>query len=78
MRKLRICGPPFYVSVFKRSKSLNFRGPRFGALFFIFAYPENFMCLARVVKKFEFFAPPFGGPTILVPPNLSNFIIFLY
>ena len=33
--------------------------------FFIFAYPENFMCLAWVVKKFQFWRPRLRG----IPPT---------
>ena len=44
--KLKICGSPFYVSILKKLKSLSFREPRLEKRFFIFAHPENFMCLA--------------------------------
>ena len=43
--ELKICGPPFHVSI-KRLKSFSFGEPRLGKRFFIFAHPENFMCPA--------------------------------
>ena len=52
---------------FKMLKSLNFGEPRLGKLFFIFAYPENFMCLASVVKKFEFMRPCLRDPYFGTP-----------
>ena len=46
-------------------------------LFFIFANPENFMCLASVVKKFEFWLPRLEGTPNLVPPNFISSLYLL-
>ena len=59
----------------KRLKTLNFGSPRLGKLFFIITYSENLMCLAWVVKKFEFWITPFRGTRILVPPNFVKFYL---
>ena len=53
-------------------------------IFFIFASPENFMCLACVVKKFEFRRPHLKmTPSILVAliklfQSLSFFYFYLH
>ena len=62
------------------------RGTHFGIpnvvkcyLFLTLANAENFMCLASVVKKFEFWRPRFGGnPHFSTPKLWSNFVLFLY
>ena len=46
-------------------------------LFFIFAKPKNFMCLAYVVKKFKFWRPRFNGDPILVHQIILNFMFLL-
>ena len=45
-------------------------------LIFVFAYPKNFMCLARVVKKLEFWRPCLRGTPILIYPNFVKFYLF--
>ena len=45
IEKLKI-GTTISCIRFKRLKSLSFGEPRLKKLFFIFAYPENFMCPA--------------------------------
>ena len=50
-------------------------------LFFIFAYPENVMCLACVVKKFEFRRSRLRETPISIPLNCFKFylcFIFTY
>ena len=62
----------------KGQKVCIFEGPVWGKLFFIFAYPKNVMCLACVVKKFEFGESRWGNLPFWYPQILSNFIIPLY
>ena len=45
-------------------------------LYFIFAYPENLMCLSWVVKKLEFWRPCLGGTPILIYPNFVKIYLF--
>ena len=53
--------------------------PNFSKFYlFIFANPENLMCLAWVVKKLEFCRFCLRGTQISVPQILSNFIFPLY
>ena len=47
-------------------------------LFVIFAYSENFVCLAYVVKKFEFFPPRLRGTPHFATPKLCQILSFLY
>ena len=47
-------------------------------LFFIFAYPENFMCLARVVKNLEFWQPRLRGTPHFDIPKFSQILYFLH
>ena len=44
----------------------------------MFPNPNNFMCLARVVRKFDFWQPHLRGTPILVPQIVSNFVFLLY
>ena len=77
IRKLKLWDHHFMYH-FKRLKSLIFGGSRLGKLFFIFASPENFLCLTLVVKKFEFWRPCLVEPLLGQPQILSNFIFALY
>ena len=45
-------------------------------LFFISAYPENFMCLAWVVKKLKFWRPRLRGTPHFDMPKFYLFFIF--
>ena len=45
-------------------------------LFFIFAYPENFMYLVCVVKKIELWRPRLKGTPTLEPPLFVRFSLF--
>ena len=47
-------------------------------LFFIFASPENFMCLACVVKKFEFWLPCLEGTPQFGTPKFYLYFRFTY
>ena len=44
-------------------------------LFFIFVNPKNFMCLAYVVRKFDFWQPHLRGNPNFGIPNCSKFYI---
>ena len=66
------------------STALFERRPYFGAqkrchiLYFVFINPENFMCLACLVQKFEVWWPHLGGPPFWYPQILSNFLFFIF
>ena len=47
-------------------------------LFFMFAYPENFMCLAWVVKKLEFWWPCLRGTPDFDIPKFCQILSFLH
>ena len=47
-------------------------------LFFMFANPENFMCLARVVKNLEFWQPRLGELICFGIPKLCQILFFVY
>ena len=47
-------------------------------LFVIFAYFENFMCLARVIEKFEFFWPRLRKTLHFGAPKFCQILSFFY
>ena len=44
-------------------------------LFVIFAYPENFLCLACVVRKFDFWRPHLRGTPHFGTPSCFRFYV---
>ena len=42
-------------------------------------YPENFMCIAQAIKKFEFWNPRLRRTPIVEPPNFGKrYIFYIY
>ena len=71
LKSLKFCGPVRGPSILVTQIFVIFY------LFLIFAKPENFMCLASVVRKFEFRGPRLRGrPPFRYPQIVSNFIFF--
>ena len=68
-------------------KSLNSKGPPFGATSFLsnfiftsylLVYPEIVMCLAYTSNMGEFWRPHLRGTPIVVLPNFVKFYFFIF
>ena len=61
----------------KDQKVCILEGPVRGKLFFIFAYPENVMCLGVWLKSLNF-CGPFWGTYHFGTPKFCQILLFLY